>query len=122
MQWVYPWPRALDERLIREYEASRRREVGAYVRLRVRLWEEQDGRCALCRLPVPLSESTVDHILPSARGGTWALENLQMAHSECNGIKGSAIAPAQCLVCRARVDGAEAAHTHPELVLHPERG
>lgn len=31
---------------------------------------------------------TVEHVLPLAKGGTWALENLKLAHQRCNSEKG----------------------------------
>lgn len=51
--------------------------------------------CALCGNPISiggdkgLGNLTVDHIIPACRGGTLRLDNVQPAHSKCNGIKGN---------------------------------
>lgn len=58
------------------------------------LWEQQDGLCALCGLPIdrdlkwpdPFSAS-VDHIIPLAKGGPHTQENLQWVHVRENWIK-----------------------------------
>ena len=58
---------------------------------------ERDGTdCALCgeeidmTIPWPHAKSaTIDHIIPWTRGGTHALENMQLAHSRCNIRKGN---------------------------------
>lgn len=53
----------------------------------------RDGyRCGICSGPVDLAAvgrlaPTVDHIVPVARGGTHAVDNLQIAHSACNNRK-----------------------------------
>lgn len=43
-----------------------------------------DWRCALCGLPVPNAEASIDHVIPIWAGGphTWA--NVQLAHQYCN--------------------------------------
>ncbi len=45
-----------------------------------------DDTCHLCGLP---GANTLDHVLPVARGGTNAEENLRPAHSTCNKRKGA---------------------------------
>lgn len=53
--------------------------------------------CALCGRPVDFSltfpnpwSATIDHIIPIAKGGNPAsLENLQLAHLQCNRMKGA---------------------------------
>jgi 5-methylcytosine-specific restriction endonuclease McrA len=54
--------------------------------------------CQLCGQPVDSSLSgrcaegpTVDHILPISKGGLDNLENLQLAHRECNARKGNRV-------------------------------
>jgi len=52
--------------------------------------------CAICGKPVDFSRkypdpmcATVDHIIPIAKGGhPSALENMQLAHFQCNRMKG----------------------------------
>lgn len=53
--------------------------------------------CALCGRPVDFSKvfpdpwsATVDHIIPIAKGGDPAsIDNLQLAHLQCNRMKGT---------------------------------
>lgn len=52
------------------------------------LAERDRGRCGICRKPVrakrgPMRPS-LDHIVPVSRGGTHALDNVQLAHYRCN--------------------------------------
>ncbi|KCZ56406.1 hypothetical protein HY29_08930 [Hyphomonas beringensis] len=66
-----------------------------------RLWEAQEGLCALCGKPMPASRAemdhatlwkkwrpTYDHIIALARGGPDHESNLQLAHALCNKRKG----------------------------------
>jgi 5-methylcytosine-specific restriction endonuclease McrA len=62
-----------------------------------KLWKLHNGICALCgeRVPPPGktnypfgTEPTADHIIPVAKGGTNALANKQLAHYECNNLRG----------------------------------
>ena len=54
--------------------------------------EEFDGICQLCDEPIPDREfdkhdpemPSIDHIIPISRGGSHALDNLQLAHYFCN--------------------------------------
>ena len=68
------------------------------------LWAQQEGRCALCGEPMPRHRfetahrtlwakrrPTLDHIRPKSRGGQDRLENLQLAHAQCNKIKGNTL-------------------------------
>lgn len=44
--------------------------------------------CGLCGYGIAFEEEiTVDHIIPLSKGGSSRVENLQPAHSVCNGIK-----------------------------------
>jgi hypothetical protein len=50
--------------------------------------------CPICLTPIDLSykfphpaSAELDHILPSARGGSHTVGNLQLAHRYCNGSK-----------------------------------
>lgn len=45
--------------------------------------------CALCQEYMPEGDRTFDHIIPLSRGGSHAIENLRLAHSECNRRRGN---------------------------------
>jgi 5-methylcytosine-specific restriction protein A len=47
------------------------------------------GICQICGKLVA-GRGDVDHIIPKARGGTDAMENLQFAHAECHSRKTAA--------------------------------
>jgi 5-methylcytosine-specific restriction endonuclease McrA len=49
------------------------------------LFEEQQGRCALCGLAIQNTEDAqVEHLKPLNKGGTNDEQNLVLAHSKCN--------------------------------------
>lgn len=39
------------------------------------LWQQQEGRCFYCQLPLPLHLATVDHLIPRAEGGSDLPDN-----------------------------------------------
>jgi 5-methylcytosine-specific restriction endonuclease McrA len=46
--------------------------------------------CALCGHKFEnLKDVTLDHIIPSSKGGGNEITNLQLAHTECNNKKGN---------------------------------
>lgn len=61
------------------------------------------SNCAICGRPVDFDRkfpdpwsATVDHIIPVSKGGSPAsLENMQLAHLQCNRIKSSKIVEVQ---------------------------
>ncbi|MEO1303442.1 MAG: HNH endonuclease [Pseudomonadota bacterium] len=68
------------------------------------MWKAQAGRCALCGEPMLQNRfeaahariwakrrATIDHIVPISKGGADQLENLQLAHANCNKIKGNRV-------------------------------
>lgn len=63
---------------------------------RLAILNRDDWVCQLCREPIdpliywpaPMS-GVVDHIVPVVRGGTNDPDNLQAAHSTCNGSRGA---------------------------------
>lgn len=64
---------------------------------RKRDWfDAQHGFCWLCGTPMhfPYKQrdrlcATFDHLVPVMYGGTWAPENLLLAHLDCNGRRGN---------------------------------
>ena len=77
--------------------AKRRRK------LRLELFLSQNGSCALCQkdlpplsldrdqLENPNQYPTLDHIIPTSKGGTNRVSNLQLVHNKCNNDKGDRI-------------------------------
>jgi 5-methylcytosine-specific restriction endonuclease McrA len=59
------------------------------------LWQRDGGRCQYCSVKVTLSEATVDHVIPRARGGQHNWMNLVIACSPCNQRKGCRT-PSEC--------------------------
>lgn len=49
------------------------------------------GKCVFCAKPVSYSDSTLDHVIPRAKGGTNNIWNLCIAHAACNTLKGSKV-------------------------------
>lgn len=47
-------------------------------------WEMQGGECWLCHKPLPLEETTLDHVFPFSIGGSNRQDNLRVAHGICN--------------------------------------
>lgn len=69
-------------------------------RLKLKLFEKQEGLCAYCGRPMRLDvvqnskmRATLDHIIPLFAGGTWAKTNLILSCRKCNNYKGCAIIP-----------------------------
>ena len=61
----------------------------AWRRTRLAVIARDAGICQICGKLVT-GRGDVDHILPKARGGTDAMENLQFAHAECHSRKTAA--------------------------------
>lgn len=64
--------------------------------LRDEAWEE-DGimmvHCGLCGQAMKLTDATIDHIIPRTQNGSDELDNLQLAHEECNYRKSDRVSP-----------------------------
>ncbi len=56
---------------------------------RKRLYNMQEGRCFYCNSVVKFCWSSVEHIVPVSKGGTYSASNMVMACRGCNGDKGS---------------------------------
>lgn len=50
----------------------------------------RDGMiCGLCQEPIEsVKDITIDHIQPKCKGGSDKLENLRLAHEQCNRLRG----------------------------------
>ena len=73
-------------------DIPRRTDVDApipYRQNRHVLFGQQEGRCNGCRTEFPFRAFAVDHIIPTSRGGTDHIENLQLLCGHCNRTKGN---------------------------------
>lgn len=57
--------------------------------IRKLLYDEAEGKCALCGKKLLFSEITLDHIIPLKQNGKDEVENLQICCYQCNQMKGS---------------------------------
>ena len=49
------------------------------------LLNKQDGKCAICSKGFEsMKDITFDHIMPISKGGDDEIDNLQLAHFQCN--------------------------------------
>lgn len=64
--------------------ASKRRR-----NIKTRLLAEQEGRCWLCGMRLTIEASTIDHVIPTSKGGQDARANYRLAHWICNQIRSS---------------------------------
>ena len=54
---------------------------------RIAVYNKACGCCQICGEFVPMNSFSVDHIIPISKGGTYDLDNLQLAHIKCNRMK-----------------------------------
>ena len=48
--------------------------------------------CFICKQPFGKKEKpTIDHWIPISKGGGWAIDNLKLAHKQCNFWKGDRV-------------------------------
>jgi len=66
--------------------------------IKMRLYLEQGGVCALCGKHIALNAfpgddfaMSIDHVLPKSKGGKDCIENYQLAHRLCNSLKGNSL-------------------------------
>lgn len=72
---------------------GRRRDIErAYIIAR------DQSRCHICGKKCRRDEITLDHLIPLAKGGTHAPENLRVAHLSCNFSKGARAANDQLML------------------------
>lgn len=54
-----------------------------------RLLLKKSNLCRICLEPIYTGEkATIDHIIPTSKGGADVLDNMQIAHKKCNELKG----------------------------------
>lgn len=56
---------------------------------RLHIYERDHGICQLCWNPVEQEAMTLDHIVALANGGSHEPANVQLAHLQCNRLKGT---------------------------------
>lgn len=58
-------------------------------KVRLRIFERDEGRCTYCGVELTPDRFNVDHLLPRSRGGTDVESNLALSCVFCNSKKGS---------------------------------
>jgi HNH endonuclease len=58
-----------------------------------KVYERDEGVCGICWEPVTKKEFVIDHKVPFSKGGLHEYDNVQIAHPECNFVKGNHILP-----------------------------
>jgi len=86
---------------MRPSDRKHRKELNqrpARIRSQVRRLRERDGDdCWLCLLPIDFTITDIndpmhcsrDHVVPRALGGSRGVENMRLAHRQCNAERGS---------------------------------
>lgn len=56
------------------------------------VFARDQGQCGICNTPVdPNSKWEIDHVIPIAKGGAHAYDNVQLAHRKCNRSKSAKV-------------------------------
>ena len=63
-------------------------DLPSYRKHKHALYGKQEGRCGGCKVLFPFRNFTVDHVVPSSKGGTDHIDNLQLLCGACNSMKG----------------------------------
>lgn len=66
----------------------------------LRLLEQQSYRCAISGMELTPIESSLDHIMPLAKGGKHIISNVQIVVPEINRMKGTMSSDDFVAVCR----------------------
>lgn len=51
-------------------------------------WNKYKETCFYCRTKIPITQSTLDHVIPRSKGGKGG-RNLVLACKQCNTLKGT---------------------------------
>ena len=73
-------------------DIPRRTDLGIIPNYRTQkhtLFGKFEGICQGCLISFPFRNLTIDHIIPSSRGGTDHIDNLQLLCGACNSVKGN---------------------------------
>ena len=68
-----------------EQTGGKRKQLSKAIRMKI--YNQAEGRCTICGDFVPFDEFTIDHIYPIAKGGTNEISNLQCTCESCNRMK-----------------------------------
>ena len=52
-----------------------------------------DFKCAYCEVPLSMRNATIDHVVPSCKGGAHSLDNTVASCKVCNNAKGDMMLP-----------------------------
>ena len=78
--------------LIHREDIPKRNDVGKlppYKTHKHTIFGKQEGICNGCRIAFPFQNFTIDHVVPSSKGGTDHSDNLQLLCNACNSKKGT---------------------------------
>ena len=78
--------------LIHREDIPKRNDVGKlppYKTHKHTLFGKQEGICNGCKIFFPFQNFTIDHVVPSSKGGTDHSDNLQLLCNACNSKKGT---------------------------------
>lgn len=71
---------------------KKRKKIRRELWHRAKRWDNEEHRwkvcCALCAGELSHRTATIDHKVPKIKGGSDNIENLQLAHQQCNQKKG----------------------------------
>lgn len=83
--------------------SSIRRTLGWYIGLSdlEGIWAQQGGHCGLTGQVLNPVTATIDHIVPTSRGGTHELDNLRWATPAANHAKGNLLDHEFLALCHA---------------------
>ena len=73
-------------------DIPRRTDLGPIPHYRTQkhtLFGKFEGICQGCLISFPFRNLTIDHVIPSSRGGTDHIDNLQLLCGACNSVKGN---------------------------------
>lgn len=85
---IHDWYEYAGRLLERREQQARRSQVHRY-KLRLPVYERDNGQCQYCGVSLPITAFMVDHIIPLKQGGENSPQNLVTACPGCNNRKGN---------------------------------